>query len=94
MPSNESVGLDDDDGLPPIEQEGECGHGEPGGLVGEAARTPLTFEKQGELFSKKEVFRGESRLGSKKRSEQAQDACSKGEALGEQVLWHENRRWR
>lgn len=47
VPANECVGLDDDDGLPPIEQEGERCHGEPGRLVREAARTLLTFQKQG-----------------------------------------------
>ena len=62
MPSNECVGLDDDDGLPPIEQEGESRQGEPGRLVREAARTLLTFQKQAELFPKKEILCGERHL--------------------------------
>ena len=54
--------MDNDDGLPPIEQEGDCCQGEPGRLVREAARTLLTFQKQAELFPKKEILCGERRF--------------------------------
>ena len=61
MPADECLGLHDDEGIFPVEQTSQRRHRKSRRVVG-ASRRSLTLDEESELFSEKEILRGESTL--------------------------------
>ena len=55
MPSDQRVGLNDGEGIPPIEKTRESGQSKTNG-VASAVRFGLSLKIQTELFTQKEIF--------------------------------------
>jgi hypothetical protein len=57
MPTNQRVGFDDDQRIPPIEPSGESGESETD-RVGGSPRPNLPLDEKAELFAKKQILGG------------------------------------
>ena len=56
MPSDQRVGLDDDESIPPVEHMQESSQGKANGIGG-TTRLDLSLDKKAELLSQKEILR-------------------------------------
>lgn len=63
MPADESIGLDNDEGAPPVEEPSENDHEQPR-RVDCAARLDCALLVQGQLFAEKQILGGELTLRS------------------------------
>ena len=60
MPTNQCIGLDDREGVPPVEETGEMGERKTNG-VGSAPRLDLSLNIEAELFAEQQILGGDSR---------------------------------
>ncbi len=61
VPADESIRLDDDEGVLPVEHSAQCRHREPRPVIGPIRRL-LTLDEESELLSEEEILRGEGAL--------------------------------
>src|SRR5499427_9710768 len=59
MPTNQCVGLDDHEGVPPVEETREMGQRKTNG-VGSAPRLDLSLNVEAELFAEEQILGGNS----------------------------------
>jgi hypothetical protein len=62
MPANQCIGFDNEQSIPPIKPAGQSGERE-SDRIGSTSRFDFPFDKEAQLFSKKQIFGGYRCLG-------------------------------